>query len=71
METTTTASVKWTQHKKLILLILEVKNISIETIKNNLTSDGSFKFFGIDRVNGISYKLDILLFDEVVVIESK
>ena len=67
----TIVSVKWTQHKKLIFLILEAKNISIETINISLTPEGHLTFFGIDRITGVAYKLDILLFNEVVVDESK
>lgn len=67
----TIVSVKWAQHKKLIFLILEAKNISLETINVALTPEGHLRFFGVDRVTGVNYKLDILLFNEVVVDESK
>lgn len=64
-------SVKWSQHKKLIFLILEAKNISIETINIDLSPDGHLLFLGVDRVTGRSYKLDIFLYENVVVNESK
>lgn len=66
-----TVSVKWAQHKKLIFLILEAKNILIDTIIIDLSPSGHLKFEGTDRVTGFVYKLDIDLYDEVVIDESK
>ena len=63
--------VKWAQHKKIIVLIIEAKNIGIESIKFDLNPQGQLKFWGTDRVNGKMCSLFIELYDEVVVEKSK
>lgn len=63
--------VKWAQHKKFIVLVIEAKNIGIESINFDLNTQGQFKFWGTDRVNGKKYCLFIDLYEDVVVEESK
>jgi hypothetical protein len=68
---TTVVGVKWAQHKKLVFLTLEAKNLSEEGRSITLTPEGNLHFEGKNRVTNAVYKLDINLFDEVVVETTK
>ena len=70
METTVVA-VKWAQHKKIVFLTLEAKNLSDEGRSITLTPEGQLHFEGINKVTSAHYKLDLNLFEDVVVETSK
>jgi hypothetical protein len=63
--------VKWAQHKKLVFLTLEAKNLSEEGRAITLTPEGSLHFEGKNKVTNAHYKLDLNLFGEVLVETTK
>ena len=64
-------AVKWAQHKKIVFLTLEAKNLSSEGRVITLTPEGHLHFEGTNKVTSGSYKLDLNLYDEVVVETTK
>ena len=70
METTVVA-LKWVQHKKIVILTLEAKNLAEEGRIILLTPEGHLHFEGTNKISSAHYKLDLNLFDEVVVETSK
>jgi cytosolic prostaglandin-E synthase len=58
---------KWAQSKKKVFLTLEAKNLSDEGRTITLTPEGHLHFEGKNKVTSSSYKLELDLFDEVVV----
>jgi CS domain len=67
----TSVSLKWAQRKKLVYLTLEAKNLSEEGRVINLTPEGHLHFEGTNKVTSAHYKLDLNLYDEVVVDTTK
>lgn len=63
--------VKWAQHKKLVFLTLEAKNLSEVGRSISLTPEGLLHFEGINQITNAHYKLDLALFDEVIVENTK
>lgn len=70
MESTTVA-LKWAQHKKLVFLTLEAKNLAEEGRVISLTPEGHLHFEGVNKVTSAKYKLELNLFEEVVVETTK
>lgn len=64
-------AVKWAQHKKVVFLTLEAKNLSEEGRVISLTPDGLLHFEGKNKVSNAHYKLDLNLFGEVTVETTK
>ncbi|OMJ90015.1 hypothetical protein SteCoe_7694 [Stentor coeruleus] len=63
----TVVPLKWAQHKKIVFLTLEAKNLSDTGRSINLTPEGHLHFEGTNKVTSQHYKLDLDLFDEVIV----
>lgn len=62
---------KWAQHKKVVFLTLEAKNLSEEGRAITLTPEGHLHFEGTNKVTSAHYKLEIDLFGEVTVDNTK
>ena len=67
----TVVPVKWAQHKKIVFLTLEAKNLSSEGRVISLTPEGHLHFEGTNKVTSCHYSLDLNLHDEVVVETTK
>lgn len=67
----TVVPLKWAQHKKIIFLTLEAKNLSADGRVITLTPEGQLHFEGTNSVTSVHYKLDLNLFEEVVVETTK
>ena len=68
---TSTIPLKWAQHKKVVFMTLEAKNLSQEGRVITLSPEGHLHFSGTDKVTYGHYLLDLDLFDEVIVEETK
>ena len=62
---------KWAQHKKVVFLTLEAKNLSEEGRSITLTPEGHLHFEGTNKITSAHYKLELDLFEEVSVEKTK
>lgn len=67
----TVVQVKWAQHKKFVFLTLEAKNLSEEGRSISLTPEGLLHFEGVNKITNANYKLDLALYEEVIVENTK
>ena len=66
-----TVPLKWAQHKKVVFVTLEAKNLAQEGRVITLSPEGALHFSGTNKVTSAHYLLDLNLFDEVTVEETK
>jgi cytosolic prostaglandin-E synthase len=67
----TVVPLKWAQHKKVVFLTLEAKNLSETGRTISLTPEGHLHFEGTNKVTNAHYHLDLNLFEDVVVETTK
>ena len=64
-------ALKWAQHKKIVFLTLEAKNLSETGRVITLTPEGHLHFEGTNKVTNAHYLLDLNLYEDVVVETTK